>query len=58
MLLQDIFVIARPHRVHKNFLPESAVHYSYYLKSNDIIIGQRKTIDLPLKPMIDFVYLT
>ena len=43
MLLQDLFTSARRHRVHKIFfLPKSAVHYLYHLKSSNII-GQRKT---------------
>ena len=43
MLLQDFFASARHHRVHQFFfLWNSAVHYLYNLKSNNII-GQRKT---------------
>ena len=46
MLFQDFFASARPHRVHTQiFLPKSAVHYSYFLKSYNVI-GQWKTTDL------------
>ena len=45
MLLQDSFASARLHRVHKFFLlPKSVVHYSYWLKLNNII-AQKKTIN-------------
>ena len=42
MLLEDFVASARSHIVQKNLLPNGAVHYSYYLKLNDII-AQRKT---------------
>ena len=37
-----LFASARLHRVHRNFLPKSAVHYLHQLKSNNIT-GQSKT---------------
>ena len=43
VLLQDFFGSARPQRVDKKvLLPKIAVHYSYYLKLNNII-AKRKT---------------
>ena len=46
MLLQDLFASSRPHSMH-NLFPKSAVHYSYYLKPNNVI-GQRETTDIEI----------
>ena len=44
MLLQDFFASTRPHRVDKGFfLPKSAGHYLYHLKSNNIIVQKKTT---------------
>ena len=42
ILLKDLFVSATLCRVHNFFLPRSAVHCLYQLKSNNIL-GQRKS---------------
>ena len=46
MLLQDFFASARSHRAHKEvLLQKSAVHYSSYLKLNNIT-AQRKATNI------------
>ena len=44
ILLQDLIASARPNKMHKkNLLPKSVVHYSYYLKLNNIVTQIKTT---------------